>query len=138
MANFKKPEYSSGKRIPTPSDEDHTTIKNYKHPIFCFKYLHKDYNVSFCEAEEKISLLERLVLLSQQDWQTLQLSPKHGIGSEKINRKSIIPSVPKDITEDVEFFLAFRFHGKAPFVGYRNKFIFHVVYIDRGFNVYPH
>ena len=41
-------------------------------------------------------------------------------------------------TEDVKFLLAFRFDQMKPFVGFRNRFIFHVLFIDRDFTLYKH
>lgn len=112
------------------------TLQGFKHPIFCFKYLHKDFNLSQCDESEKIALLERVVLLSGMTWQEIQLAPRHGLGSEKISVSSIKPSIPEVVTEDVGDLLAMRFHGKMPFVGLRNKFIFHIFYVDRNHECY--
>jgi hypothetical protein len=135
MKKIKKPEFTQGRKINTPNE---VTITEYQHPIFCFKYLHKDHGIGQCDKDEKASLIETLVTLSSKTWTDLQLAPKHGLGSEKIARDSIKSSIPISITADVTFFLAFRFSGKKPIVGYRNKFVFHIVYIDRDFTVYNH
>ncbi len=76
--------------------------------------------------------------LSQFSWDEIKLSGRHGIGSEKINRKSIRPSIPREITPDVDNFLALRYSGKKAFIGFRNHYIFHVIYIDSDFSVYKH
>ncbi len=113
-------------------------IENFKHPVFCFKYLNRDYNLDQCTQDEKIALIEQLVRLSTTTWQDLQLAPRHGLGSEKISKGAIKAGLPSIITEEVESLLAFRFLGRAPFVGLRNRFIFHILYIDRAFTLYNH
>lgn len=79
-----------------------------------------------------------MVLISRLDWQDLQLAPKHGVGSEKIRRDSIKAEIPYKLTDEVKELIVFRFDGKKPFVGYRNKFIFHILFIDRNFKLYDH
>lgn len=113
-------------------------IPNYDYPIFCFKHLHKDHHLDHCTSDEKKSFIERLVLLSQMTWEQIKLAPRHGLGTEKIAVGSIKKGVPSFITEDVTFLLALRFDGKKPFIGHRNQFIFHVIFIDRDFTCYNH
>lgn len=113
-------------------------ICNFQHPIFCFKYLHKDFHLNQCITEEQVSLINQLVAISKLTWQQLQFADKHGMGSEKIARNSINAGKPEIVTDDIDHFLAFRFHGKAPFVGIRNRFVFHIIYLDRAFNLYKH
>lgn len=132
---IKTPAATGGKNIKAP---DTIQIQDFTHPVFCFKYLHKDHNLERCDANERRSLIEQLVKLSQLGWEEIKLSPRHGLGSEKIAVSSIKPSIPSFITEDVKFLLAFRFQGKKPIVGHRNKFIFHIIFIDRDFTVYKH
>lgn len=113
-------------------------IDNFQHPIFCFKYLHKDFHLDQCIAEEQVSLIKQIVTISKHSWQELQFTHKNGIGSEKIAKTAINAGMPAIVTDDVDHFLAFRFQGKAPFVGVRNRFIFHVIYLDRRFSLYKH
>ena len=115
-----------------------TEIDNFQHPVFCFKYLHKDHDLDKCKDEEKKCLIEKLVKLSSMNWQDIQLAPKHDLGSEKIHVDAIKKTIPDIVTEDVTHLLAMRFDGTKPFVGHRNKFIFHIFYIDRDYSVYKH
>ena len=108
------------------------------HPVFCFRYLHPNHHLKDCTDGEKVALIERLVLLSKLSWSEIMMSPRHGIGSEKIALASLKTPIPVSFTEDVTFVLAFRFKDKAPFVGYRNRFIFHILFIDRDFTLYDH
>lgn len=135
MGKIRQPEVHSGKNIPKPQE---VNITDYKHPIFCFRYIHHDYNLDKCDASEKVSLIEQIARLSQLTWDEIRLAPRHGMGSEKISKDEIIASKPEIVTSDVDFLLAFRFQGKKPFIGHRNKFVFHILYIDNKFSVYKH
>ena len=64
--------------------------------------------------------------------------PKKGQGFEKIPRGQILAGIPAQITEDVTDFWAFRFHGKAPMVGYKSGEVFHVLWFDPDFTLYNH
>ncbi|OAV69617.1 hypothetical protein Barb6_00013 [Bacteroidales bacterium Barb6] len=71
-------------------------------------------------------------------WEQLQRSPKHGIGSEKIELNALKANIPPSFGKDVPHLLAFRFDGKKPFVGCRDKSVFHILFIDRAFTLYDH
>jgi hypothetical protein len=119
------------------SDYSHVSTQQ-EHPIFCLKYLDKEnYSLSACTKEEKAAFAETLFRLSQLTWTTITNSPRHGLGYEKIARTSIRAPIPAHITDDVTF-IAFRFYGKAPMVGYREGCIFHILWIDRDFTLYSH
>jgi len=106
--------------------------------MFSFKYLDQNrHSLSVCTKEEKAALAETLVKLSQLTWAQITNSPRHGSGYEKIVRESIRAPIPKHLVEDVNF-IAFRFCGKAPMVGYRENEIFHVLWLDRNFTLYHH
>ncbi len=108
------------------------------YPIFCFRHLHKDYNLEKCSDDHSVALIKQLIRISCLSWQTIMTTPKNGLGSEKISRNSINASIPSSITDDVNDFLSFRYIGKCAIVGFRNNTIFHLVYIDRDFSVYSH
>ena len=110
----------------------------YEHPIFCFKFLHKDYSLKRCDKSEKVSLIDRLHALSQMTWVQIQSADKHGFGSEKISLDSIKPKLPLTLTEDIKHLIALRFDGLKPMVGYRNNSIFHIIFLDNKFDVYTH
>lgn len=124
------------------SNAKNIEVNNFQHPVFCFKYLHKDFNLENCNDKEATQLIKQIVNISQLKWQDLQLSSRHGLGTEKINISSLKINLPAEITEDVinasNGLLAFRFDGKKPFVGIRNRFIFHVLAIDSKFTLYDH
>lgn len=134
---YKNPTYSTGNIVSLPS-EDEVVKNDIDYPIFCLKHLHSKHSLDSCTKEEKVALISKMALLSQLTWDEIQLAPKHGLGTEKISRSSIKSSVPSFITKDVTHLFAFRFKGKAPFVGHRSGSVFHIVYIDRDFSLYSH
>lgn len=106
------------------------------HPIFCLKYLCKNYHLDKCTKDEKAALIDTFYILSQMSWNEIHMAPRHGLGTEKIERCQINSST-NNIPKDVDLF-ALRFLGKRPFVGYKTMNIFHVVFIDRDFTLYQH
>jgi hypothetical protein len=107
-------------------------------PVFCLRFLDRPYCVTECERDEQASLALTMHRLSRLTWQQIRNAPRHGLGTEKIHRESIRAAIPTGITEDVESFLAIRFHGKAPMVGFRSGEVFHLVWLDRAFTLYAH
>ena len=89
------------------------------------------------DQELNAALADAIWKRSKLTWQELLRTQHHGLGSEKISRASIKAQIPRGITEDVTF-IASRFHGLAPMIGYRENRIFHVVWLDFKFSVYAH
>lgn len=110
---------------------------NSKKIIFSLQYMSQNYCISRCEKSEKIAFVDQLKILGTITWQQATEAPKHGIGFEKIsNIKEDIPTHLKG-DKDVQF-IAFRFDGKKPMVGYRKGEIFHIIWLDRAFTLYDH
>ena len=130
------PKREKGKRIATPSPTQAPAPEQQK-PIFSMQYLRKDYCLSACNKDEKAAFADTLHKLSQLTWNQINSSARHGLGYERISRESIRSSIPGHIKDDANF-IAFRFCGKAPMVGYRDRNIFHVIWIDRSFSLYNH
>jgi hypothetical protein len=131
---MKPPELTKGKKISLTEQK----YGNINYPVFCFKHLHRDYHLSNCSDSEKKNLIDQLIQISSYTWEQLQLSHRHGVGSEKISISSIKTKLPLSFTEEVKNLLAFRFEGKKSFVGFRNGFLFHIFFIDRNFTLYDH
>jgi hypothetical protein len=106
-------------------------------PVFSLHLLQKGYCVADCKTNEKASLADCLRKLSNFCWLELKNDKRHGLGCEKIDKHCIKASIP-EITPKNDTFLAFRFHGKAPMVGYREGRIFHILWLDRSFALYDH
>lgn len=106
-------------------------------PAFCLQHLDSSHSLENCTSDEKVALVNQMRLLSQMTWLQIKGAPRHGAGSETIARSSIRRPVPSHVTDDVTF-LALRFDGKKVMVGYRIGRIFHIVWLDRDFTLYPH
>ena len=110
-------------------------------PVFCLRYMHSDYSVRACTREDRASFADALYELSQLTWAQLRQSPRHGKGYEKIPRGQLRVPLPPSltITEDVDF-IAFRFAGMKPMIGFRDRDgrTFRIVYLDPRFQVYNH
>ncbi len=104
-------------------------------PLFSLRYMSKDYSISQCTKDEKAALVDTFYQLSQLTWSQIKASPRHGLGYEKIDRKSIKSSIPVHIKDDVNL-IAFRFCGMAPMVGYRDGSVFYIIWLDRDFTLY--
>ena len=107
------------------------------YPAFSFRYIHKDFNVDKCETDDKVYFLQRIVKLCSLTWQDIKSADRHGFGTEKIDKNIIKQQLPKEVTEDIPL-LALRFRDKKPFVGFWNKYVFYVLFIDSKFTLYKH
>lgn len=107
------------------------------HPVFCLQYIQKSHCLSKCEKAEKAAFADTIFKLSQLTWGEIRTSSRHGSGYEKINRQNVAAGIPVHLTEEINL-VAFRFCGKAPMVGYKENHVFHVLWLDRQFNLYKH
>lgn len=117
-----------------PSERKST---NQDTPWFCFNKLQNGHCISDCDQEQQAAVAETLRRLSQLTWNDINQAPRHGMGYEKIAQTAIKAAIPPAITEDVQL-LAFRCHGLSPMIGYRFDRVFHLVWIDKSFDVYDH
>lgn len=136
MREIKKPAANKSETIKLPVAKKPTPDINY--PVFCFRYLARGFGIEDCQPDDQAALVKRLGKLSQLTWEEIRLSQRHGFGAEKIARTSIRGPIPPWVTADIDFFLAFRFHGKKPFVGHKQDQVFHILWIDHSFEVYKH
>lgn len=105
------------------------SLEKLQSGTFCLSRLDRDQKASFADA-----LFKRKNLT----WREINRAPRHGLGTEKIPRNEIKAPIPHFVTEDREYFLSFRFHGKAPMVGYRVRDVFYVLWFDAGYSLYKH
>lgn len=106
-------------------------------PLFSLRYLDNNYSLSNCTKDEKAAFADTLHRLSQVTWNQINSLPRHGLGYERISRSSITAAIPSHVKEDVNL-IAFRFCGKAPMVGYRDRAVFYIIWLDLDFTLYPH
>lgn len=133
--NLKRQQQNKGAHIAAP--ETQSKPANSETPVFCLHYLKGAFCVTQCESDDKAAFVDRLHTLSKMTWQQIQVSPRHGLGHEKIEQNAIRTGLPPHVTKDVTL-LAFRFNGKKPMVGYRSGRVFHILFVDHNFTLYDH
>ncbi len=106
-------------------------------PVFALEHMQSPYCVDNLNQAQQAAFAQAMWMRSRMIWLDITLAPRHGLGQEDIARGDLNPSIPKHITDDVDF-IALRFWGKAPMVGYRDGRIFHVIWLDHDFSVYKH
>lgn len=132
---IKAPQQNSGKRVSVLETEDYDamaiifSLERLQDGEFCLSGLDQLHKANFAE-----SIFKRRTM----SWRELKQTGRHGLGFEKIPRGKIKAGIPRFITDDNDYFLAFRFKGKAPMVGYRLHNIFYVLWFDHKFNLYNH
>jgi hypothetical protein len=134
LLKAKQPDSSKRLSVPQPvPDPDRLP------PKFCLRGMRNGYSIADCEKEERAAFASRLYELSRMSWQDSRQASRHGQGWETLPKHQITgDAIPTEITADVDL-IAFRFHGKAPMVGYRSKDgVFNIVWLDRAFTLYNH
>ena len=134
--HLKQPAIKAGTHLKLPPSLQ--AMQEIDYPIFCLKYLDRDHHLLQCSNDEKAALANKMFQLSQMSWNAIQLSGRHGNGSEKIARNAIRRPIPAFISGDVDHLLAIRFDGLKPMVGHRSGAIFHILFLDRDFTLYAH
>lgn len=135
---IKRPPPKAGGKI-NPPVVAAVTSKDGEPPVFCLRHVAAGWGVADCERDARAAFAMTLEKLAKLTWQQIKGAPRHGVGTEQIDSGSIRARVPASITEDVQF-LAFRFSGKKPMVGFRAaaSAVFHIVWLDRDFTLYDH
>ena len=133
----KRASFKSGRLIKTHNTFDNLSPENRK-LLFSFQYIDAHYCISHCEKEDKAALADQLRLLGSKTWAELHQAGRHKIGYEKIPQKAIKRKVPSHLEKEDITFLAFRFAGLKPMVGYRDREIFHIIWFDRNYSLYDH
>ena len=113
------------------------TLDYDKHPpIFSLERVQAgNYCFSKLDDENKASFAEAMFRRKTMTWSDIIRSDRHGLGTEKISRAAI--KAPTDSVAHGDF-LALRYKGKNPVVGYRQKNIFFVLWFDHNFSLYDH
>ncbi len=115
--------------------------KNYndRPPIFSLEKLQAGpYCLSSLDQKGKADFAMAIFKRKDLKWSEIMQADRHGLGTEKIAKKAIKAPIPNFLTEDVDELLAFRFSGKKPMVGFRQRDTFFVLWLDGDFTLYPH
>ena len=135
MHKTKEKRISKGKYLKPPIIPSVNHDEQY--PVFSFRFLQDTFSVNTCNIDQLRLFIEKLHNISQITWGKWKLAQHKGIGYEKIARNSIDAPIPQNITDDIQYFLSFRFHnGRC--VGFRDGVIFNILWIDGSFKLYEH
>ncbi len=139
---------SRGNRhIPTPTPDSPNRLRvspvadrddsDKRPPQFCFEFMDKKLCISRSEKSVRSKFAQRLRELSQTSWEQLrQLSREKGY--ETIRDEQILVGIPECRTPDTPI-ISIRCGDKARLIGYRNKRVFHIIWVDVSpFKVYNH
>lgn len=136
MSQIKKLALKKGAHISPPADPINFDTKP---PLFSLEKLADGkYCLSALDQAHKAFFADSIYKRKNLPWAEIKKIDRHSLGIEKIARDSIKAPIPKFITDDVDHFLAFRFHDKKPMVGYRMRDVFYVLWFDHDFTLYDH
>ena len=86
----------------------------------------------------RAEFLEKWHRRSVLTWKELTRHPKHGLGSEFIPATAIKPDIPQPF-QDVSRFRVYRHKGNLPFVGWKDREVFYVIWIENTYGkLYSH
>lgn len=133
-----RPELNKGKRFGAGPSVNAREEHGKETPTFCFHYVDPEYCITRCEKDDIVAFADHLRMFSQLTWNDIIQADRHKLGREKIARSSIKRPIPKHLTDDVTF-IALRFSGKKPMVGYQSGRTFHAIWFDRNMKgIYNH
>ena len=134
--SLKSPSPNTGTVIP---DSTREVANDELPPLFSLEYLAKEnrYSLENCQQIEQSSLIKMLCKLSKFSWREIKTTAnKHGLGYEIVRADKMKVQLPSDITSDVTF-LVFRFaKKKGRMIGYRDRRIFYIVFLDRNHDLF--
>jgi hypothetical protein len=125
-------------KLPASAQSSSDTDWRRRHPLFSLEHTVSGYCVADCSQEQKVAFANTLLTLSKQTWLQIMQADRRKGGSEKIARRAISRGIPTHVTEDVDEFTALRFCGRAPMVGYVDKGVFYILWLDKNFDLYDH
>ena len=132
---IKKGNGQSAGRFTVPEAENYEN----KPPVFSLERLQDGKHGFTClDREDKAQFSEAIFRRRAITWAEIKAANRHGLGFEKIARNAIKAGMPPFVTDDTDHFLAFRFSGMKPMVGYRIRDVFYVLWFDRDFTLYNH
>lgn len=114
-------------------------LSSINYPIFCFHYIaNNKYSLANCNRDERAACMNTMRILSQFSWQYIESN--HVKGCHIIKDKdsiSVTKPEPAPMSPDLPI-IAFEFGKDKKMVGYRRECVFHIIWLDRDFSLYPH
>lgn len=123
---------AKAQKIKYPFHDTHSNDR--KPPVFSLYNLQKNYDINDCEKEFKHKVINKLRKLSESTWIELILMPKKS-GFEPIPAKKLLVKRPPYISDDIKI-LSTRMSGGGRILGFRDRDVFHIVWIDPNHKTY--
>jgi len=136
MKRFQKPQPTKGNKFNIGPEAAVSEDWRKKNPAFSLQYTVSGYCVADCDQEQKAAFASTLLQLGKRTWLQILQADKHGSGSEKIPRKQMKVAIPTHINEDQEFFTVVRFFGKCPMIGYVDRGVYFILWLDKDHTCY--
>jgi hypothetical protein len=129
---------SGGHKISLSVSANVSVSHGSESPTFCFRYVDPSNCITLCDKGDIVAFAGHLRRFSQMTWNDIIQADRHKLGREKIATASLKRPIPKHLPEDTTF-IALRFSGMKPMVGYQTGRTFHAVWFDRDMkSVYNH
>lgn len=111
---------------------------NNETPKFCLRHLQPGFDVQGLSQAKRAAFAVALQKRATMTWQQIIFGDRHGLGTEKLSKGAIKPTVPIAF-QDREYFLALRYEGMLPMVGARVKDVLHILWVEPEFgDLYNH
>jgi hypothetical protein len=107
-------------------------------PVFSLLHIDDVFGLGKCQPDDLRRLLEKMAELGEVTWSHLKQAPRHGIGMELIPVARLCRPRPSCLPPHVDRLIAFRFHGKASMLGFRDRNVFYICFLDPKFELYRH
>lgn len=104
-------------------------------PLFCLNGVQSGYKISDCQKNDQALVATRLELLASLRWIDIQESDYSKHGYEKIETGSLRKALPLHVPEDARV-ISFRFGSGQRIVGYRDRSILRVLWVDPNHEIY--
>lgn len=120
---------------PNPADGGRAPETGY--PLLCLRHLQSGWGFEDATSDQCQAFLVKWAKRASLTWTELTQHAKHGLGSEKLPKSKIKPSIPEHLETDN--YLVFRHEGNLPFMGFRSGDVFHVLWVESRYNdLYQH
>ena len=103
-------------------------------PKFSLQHIQDDYCITKCEPNDQLQFIQSMIKRKNISWKELSALPHEKLGCEIIRHLKV--QIPK-CAEDKSI-IAFRFSGRKPMIGFRERDVFYILWFDRDFSVYTH
>ncbi|WP_144018398.1 hypothetical protein [Corynebacterium glutamicum] len=134
----KKRRYRGQPPTDKPSVPPSGPPRDPSNPKISFRLIQPRWGVEELNADQARAFLLKWEKRSSMTWNEIMMAHKHGLGSETLPAKSIIPDLPEWV-DSSEKLLVLRYEGRLPQVGIRIGDTFEVIWIEPEFNtLYSH